>query len=283
VLPCGPHPDRVHTYIFILRMEGKAFRLGRPIITVVQPAQSIMGKHASRGYAASSAPRRFLAQSKGRAVLVMVGNVLGKEPLQVPLVERNDRVEQLAAAAPHPTLGDTILPGTCERGWHIIYFPGSNGCRDLASVFCIPVMDEKSGSRGKRKRLPQLLDDPTAGRMFGDLEMQDSRAIVADARGTASKHPRNDGRIPRRFGQPPSSAVWDACVSARPAVAGERDFPGATDIAAEESVQAVDFKAGQNFGEAQGSNSLRRQPTDKNCFSCRTAVSCGMFIRNAGL
>jgi hypothetical protein len=105
-----------------------------------------MGKHATRGYAASSAPRRSLAQSKVRAIfvraiIVMVGNVLGKEPLQVPLVESNHMVEQLAAAAPHPTLGDIILPGTFERGPHGLYFQGSNGCHDLRSVFCIPLMD----------------------------------------------------------------------------------------------------------------------------------------------
>ena len=95
--------------IHILRMDGKVFGLGRPIITVVQSTQSIMGKHATRGYAASSAPWRSLAQSKVRAVFVMIGDVLGKKPLQVPLVESNHMVEQLAAAAPHPTLGDTIL------------------------------------------------------------------------------------------------------------------------------------------------------------------------------
>src|ERR1700752_5014028 len=41
-------------------------------------------------------------------------------------------------------------------------------------------MDEKSGRRPKRKRLPQLLDDPTACRMLGDVEMQDTPAIMAD-------------------------------------------------------------------------------------------------------
>jgi hypothetical protein len=102
-------------------MDGNVFGLGRPIVTVVQPAQSIIGKHPTRGYAASSAPRRSLAQSKVRAVLVMVGDVLGKEPLQVPLVESNHMVEQLAAAAPHPPLGDTILPGTFERGPHGLF------------------------------------------------------------------------------------------------------------------------------------------------------------------
>jgi len=133
------HTSTGHTHI--LRMDGKVFGLGRPIITVVQPTQSIMGKHATRGYAASSVPRRSLAQSKMRAVLVMVGDVLGKEPLQVSLVQSNYMVEQLTAAAPQPTLGDTILPGTFERRPHGVYLQGSNGCRDLRPVFCIPVMD----------------------------------------------------------------------------------------------------------------------------------------------
>jgi hypothetical protein len=40
------------------------------------------------------------------AVFMMVGDVLGKKPLQGPLVASSPMVEQLAAAAPHPTLGD---------------------------------------------------------------------------------------------------------------------------------------------------------------------------------
>jgi hypothetical protein len=59
-----------------------------------------MGEHATRDYAASSAPRRFLAQSKMGAVFLMVGDVLGKKPLQVPLVESNQRrVKPLGGAA----------------------------------------------------------------------------------------------------------------------------------------------------------------------------------------
>src|SRR5262252_3433107 len=89
-------------------MDGEVFGLGRPIITVVQPTQSIMGKYATRGYTANSAPRRSLAQPKVHAVSVLVGDVLGKQPLQVPLVESNPMVEQLAATASHPTLGDEV-------------------------------------------------------------------------------------------------------------------------------------------------------------------------------
>jgi hypothetical protein len=107
-----------------------------------------------------------------RAVLVMVGDVLGKQALQMPLVESNHMVEQLATAASHPALGNTILPGTFDGGPHGVYLQGSNGCRDLCPVLRIPVMDQKSRSRPKRKCLPQLLDDPTAGRMLRDVEVQ---------------------------------------------------------------------------------------------------------------
>src|SRR5258705_13673806 len=96
-------------------MNGNVFGLGRPIVTVVQPAQSIIGKHPTRGYAASSASRRSLAQSKVRAVLVMVRDVLGKEPLQVPLVESNHMVEQLAAAAPHQRSATPFCQGLANE------------------------------------------------------------------------------------------------------------------------------------------------------------------------
>lgn len=36
-------------------------------------------------------------------------------------------VEQLTAAAALPALGDTVLPGTFERGPHSVYLQGSNG------------------------------------------------------------------------------------------------------------------------------------------------------------
>ena len=52
-------------------------------------------------------------------------------------------------------------------------------------------MDEKSGRRPKRKRLPQLLDDPSAGRMLGDVEMQDTAAMVTDDK-EAVEHAKAD-------------------------------------------------------------------------------------------
>ena len=63
-----------------------------------------MGKDAIRGYAASSAPRCSFSQSKMRAVFVMVGDVLGKQPLQVPVVHQNlprtEKQKRLLTLAP---------------------------------------------------------------------------------------------------------------------------------------------------------------------------------------
>src|ERR1700758_154591 len=70
-----------------------------------------------------------------RAVLVMVGDVFGKQALQMPLVKSNHMVEQLATAACHPALGNTILPGTFEGGPHGVYLQGSNGCRASVPYF----------------------------------------------------------------------------------------------------------------------------------------------------
>src|SRR5215472_5962436 len=162
-------------------MYGKVFGLGRPIITVVQSTQSIMGNHATRGYIASSAPWRSLAQPKVPAVFVMVGDVLGEQPLQVPLVESNHMVQQLAAAAPDPTFGDhhSCQGLSNEVGTSFIL-------RDrMAARTSVPYFASRSwmrnlGAASNGKRLPQLLDDPTAGRMLRDVEMQDTPAIVTD-------------------------------------------------------------------------------------------------------
>jgi hypothetical protein len=49
----------------------------------------------------------------------------------------------------HSALGDTILPGTFERGPHGVYLQGSNGRRELCPVLRIPVMDQNLGAAPK--------------------------------------------------------------------------------------------------------------------------------------
>src|SRR5215471_13803788 len=159
----------------ILRMDGKVFDHNGGATRPVDH-----GKARDPRFRSEFCPLAFPCPAQGACGLRDGRKRTREQALQVPLVESNHMVQQLAAAAPHPTLGDTILPGTFERGPYGFYLQASNGCRDLGPVFCAPVMDEKSGSRLERERLPQLLDDPTACRVLRDVEMQDTPAIVAD-------------------------------------------------------------------------------------------------------
>src|SRR5664279_138880 len=101
-----------------------------PVIAVMQPAHALLANHCALFPRACPASRRLLVQPEVCSVVVIVGNVLGEESLQMSLIQRDYVVEQVAAAASDPTLGDPILPGTpnrgtdrchpqrADRGWH---------------------------------------------------------------------------------------------------------------------------------------------------------------------
>jgi hypothetical protein len=57
---------------------------------------------------------------------------------------------------------------------------GSYGCWNFESVLGITIEDEELGSGLVGKRFSQLLNNPGAGRMLREVEMQDTPAFVAD-------------------------------------------------------------------------------------------------------
>src|ERR1039458_1008964 len=87
-----------------------------PVIAVMQPAHALLANHRPLFQRACPTSRRLLIQPEVGSVVVIVGNVLGAESLQMSLIQRDYVVEQVAAAASDPTLGDPILPGTPNRG-----------------------------------------------------------------------------------------------------------------------------------------------------------------------
>jgi hypothetical protein len=60
--------------------------------------------------------RGSLRQRKMRAVLVIVADIIAHKALQMPFIENDYMVEQVAAAVADPTLGDTVLPRASEAG-----------------------------------------------------------------------------------------------------------------------------------------------------------------------
>src|SRR5258707_13961527 len=115
-----------------------------------------------------------------RAVLVVIANILSEAAFQVAFVNCDDVIQEITAATPYPTLCDSVLPRTLERGAHRIHPQGSNRCRDFQSILGITIKDDESWSGSKWKCFSQLLDDPRACRMPCDIEVQDATTIVTD-------------------------------------------------------------------------------------------------------
>jgi len=118
----------------------------------------------------------------------------------MPFTHGNNLVQEISSAAFDPTLGHAVLPRTSKGGPYGAHLQGSNGRRDFHPVLCIPIEDQKPGCRLKRKRLPQLLDNPLARRMPCDVEVQNAPTIMTDDKETVEhteRRGRNREEIPR--------------------------------------------------------------------------------------
>jgi hypothetical protein len=63
--------------------------------------------------------RRVLRETQMRSVLVVVAHVFCHESLQMPLIQDDHVVKQIASATSHPALSNTVLPRTAKgsAGW----------------------------------------------------------------------------------------------------------------------------------------------------------------------
>src|SRR5664279_6120 len=117
-----------------------------PVIAVMQPAHALLANHCTVFQRACPASRRLLVQTEVGSVVVIIGNVLRQKSLQMALIQRDHVVEQVAAAASDPTLGDPILPGTPNRGTDRCHLQRADRRWHFQSVLRIAVEYEKSGA-----------------------------------------------------------------------------------------------------------------------------------------
>ena len=115
-----------------------------------------------------------------RAVLMVVADVFREQPLQMPFIHRDDVIQQVTAAALHPPFRHTVLPWTLKRSSDRSHAQGANRRRNLESIFVVSVKDQEPGSRSERECFPQLLNNPKACRLLGDVEMENVPTVVAD-------------------------------------------------------------------------------------------------------
>src|SRR5258706_9762769 len=128
-----------------------------------------------------------------RAVLVVVANILREQAFQVAFVHCDDVIQEITPATPYPTLCDSILPRTFERGADRTHAQGSNRCGHFQSILGITIKDDEPRSGSEGKCFSQLLDDPRACRMLCDIEVQDAPTIVTDDE-EAIEHAEGDRR-----------------------------------------------------------------------------------------
>jgi hypothetical protein len=81
---------------------------------MVQPSKASVRHDRTASSGGSSAGRCLLRKAKMRAVFVVVADVFREQPFQMAFMEPDDMIQQFAAAASYPALGDPILPGAFE-------------------------------------------------------------------------------------------------------------------------------------------------------------------------
>jgi hypothetical protein len=85
---------------------------GSSVVAMVQSSHASPRNHLTAPDRSGPIPERSFTQSEMGAVVMVIRDVLREQSLQVSFVQRNDLIEQFAAAASHPALRDSVLPGT---------------------------------------------------------------------------------------------------------------------------------------------------------------------------
>jgi hypothetical protein len=171
------------------------FVLRSLIVAVVQASDRRVSNNATLSCGTHPATRCLLSQALVSAVVVVVANVVSKESLQMAFIESDDVVEPIAAAASHPALGNRVLPGTLDRGLHASNLPSAKGSGNLQSILLIVVEEQEPGRGLVGKCFAQLLDDPTAGRIRGDVEVQDATTVMANDEKAVEQVESDDGAV----------------------------------------------------------------------------------------
>ena len=109
---------------------------------MVQPAESRKGLNLAfrfRENFCSTTCGRVLREPKMSAVMVIVEEVRGHQPIEMPLIQDDHVIQLVASAASHPTLSNTVLPRTAKGrvSWLASHVPHSR--KNLGSKLCVAV------------------------------------------------------------------------------------------------------------------------------------------------
>src|SRR5215471_11396047 len=107
---------------------------------MVQPAESRKGLNLAftrRANFCCTASWRVLRQSKMSTVLMVIEQVGKHQSFEMPLIEDDHVVQQVASATSYPALSNTVLPRTAKgrSSWPASHVPHSRN--HLGSKLCV--------------------------------------------------------------------------------------------------------------------------------------------------
>ena len=111
---------------------------------------------------------------------MVIADVFVHEALQMALVEYDHMVEQIPTAVADESFGNTVLPRASEAGSLRLDAEALHGVDDFSIEIGAAIKYQILGRGVVRKCLAQLLNDPRAGRMPGEVAVQNSPPVVRD-------------------------------------------------------------------------------------------------------
>jgi hypothetical protein len=135
-----------------------------------------------------------------RSVFVVVADVLVHQPLQMPYVQNDDRIQQISSAIPHPAFGDAVLPRASEVGLLGNDAEALHRADDLLTEVRSAIEDQIIRRCIVRKCFTQLLRNPQATWMPGDVAVENPAPVVCNDEEAVqdTKGQRRNGKEIRR-------------------------------------------------------------------------------------
>src|SRR5215469_3810685 len=153
------------------------------LITMVQPAESRKGLNLAftcRANFCCTTSWRVLRQSKMSPVLMVIEQVGKHQSFEMPLIEDDHVVQQVASATSYPALSNTVLPRTAKSRASWLASHVSHGRNHIGAKLGVSVEEQESVRLLVRTCFSQLLYYPKCMRIARHIEVQDLTPAVAD-------------------------------------------------------------------------------------------------------
>jgi len=135
----------------------------------------------------------FFAEAEVGTVLVIVGDVIFHESLQMALVHHKHMAEQIPAAIADKALRDSVLPRALKARSLGLNTKALDRINHIVIEARAAIEDQRARRGVIRKRFPQLLDYPRTRRVPGHVEVNNTPAFMRDHEEPV-KHAECDGR-----------------------------------------------------------------------------------------